>query len=51
MEGRGNLILKAVTGGKHHKSSLVFHLHTPDHPFQYISNGLNSQTINLRYVK
>ena len=45
-----NPTLRAITGGIMHQRSIVFHISTEEHHFQYTVNHLHSKTINTRYV-
>ena len=45
-----DLILKNVTGGKNHRSSLVFHLVCYNENHEFHIKKLHSKTLNLRLV-
>ena len=42
------LILKCVTGGKHHRSSLTFHFECDDLNHQFMIKHVNTKTVILR---
>ena len=45
-----DLILKNVTGGKNHESSLVFHFACNDENHEFHIKTIHSKTLNLRLV-